>query len=778
MAGPGKSSTAVGGSASDFVGAAKSSAFIKSVVVCDATGNLMEAHGAADADSIAAHVAVTAQHLNDFSRALGLGQLEALQAMGSSSFVVLAGEDTLVALEPSNEISKADVDRVTGKITKGLGREPTSFVQVFAKQATSTPVKRVEPVKVDARTPAGRGGGGGAAPKVRTFGGGAGGDRPGVVVHRANAGMTAVEFDVLRKRVAQSGSDAAALVSTVQAELRSYEAWMVRAPRALAYSVARRQLAEAKALRALVAAVADVLLKQGVKGVDASTFGEHAPRVLDSMTLIETGDSEALSAVHSIQEKLDKGSPLKWAVLLWLAEGAFAIGDVGRGMDAAQTALALVKDQDPEAEALVLASIAEAHFEAGWMDAALSELDQAIQLTQTTDDRATHARLLLLDGRIQASMGRGNRSLQAVENACEISPTYGPPFVFLARQAIKEDKLWKAEALLREVGNAEPVAPEVKRELKLVADIRDGTIPFMVASEYLRLDEAVPSDESVAKLQELQAMTPDFVELTNSLAWKLLKLGRHEDALKYFDGLAARSLPPEMMLSVNQGLANVSLARPDLRPVPPPAAASSAGSGRSTRSFAPVGRDPLPASPTLSGLPTETAPPSPSVFSGELQLFPLPDLLEFLRVGRRTGALVISTPDGSGVIYLRDGMIAGAASPQSRDVEQILLTKGIVTKEQLDRAARQLLQQPERLMGEILMENRLVDATVLGEALVTQSYSAIREMVHWMSGRFAFDPDRWDESTPEDVNIALDTQRVVLDVFRMLDEDSRDRVES
>ncbi|MBK8014791.1 MAG: DUF4388 domain-containing protein [Deltaproteobacteria bacterium] len=775
MAGPGKSSTAVGGSASDFVGAAKSSAFIKSVVVCDATGNLMEAHGATDADSIAAHVAVTAQHLNDFSRALGLGQLEALQAMGSTSFVVLAGEDTLVALEPSNEISKADVDRVTGKITKGLGREPTPFVQVFAKQATSSPAKRVEAVKVDARAPNGRGGtgrGGSAPPKVRAFGAGA-----GVAPPRANGGMTAVEFDVLRKRVAQSGSDAAGLVSTVQAELRSYEAWMARAPRALAYAIARRQLAEATSLRGLVAGVADVLLKQGVKGVDASTFSELAPRTLDAMALTEAGDSAALAAVHDIQEKLDKANPLKWAVLLWLADGAFAIGDVGRGMDAAQTALALVKDLDAEAEALVLASIAEAHFEAGWMDAALSELDQAIQLTQTTDDRVTHARLLLLDGRIQASMGRGNRSMQAVEKACEISPTYGPPFVFLARQAIKEDKLWKAEALLREVGSAEPVAPEVKRELKLVADIRDGTIPFMVASEYLRLDEAVPSDESVKKLQELQAMTPEFVELTNSLAWKLLKLGRHDDALKCFEALAGRSLPPEMMLSVNQGLANVSLARPDLRPVPPPSALP-ASSGRSARSFAAVGRDPLPASPTLTGLPTETAPPSPSVFSGELQLFPLPDLLEFLRVGRRTGALVISTPDGSGVIYLREGMIAGAASPQSRDVEQILLTKGIVTKEQLDRAARQLLQQPERLMGEILMENRLVDAAVLGEALVTQSYSAIREMVHWMSGRFAFDPDRWDESTPGDVNIALDTQRVVLDVFRMLDEDSRDQVES
>ena len=46
-----------------------------------------------------------------------------------------------------------------------------------------------------------------------------------------------------------------------------------------------------------------------------------------------------------------------------------------------------------------------------------------------------------------------------------------------------------------------------------------------------------------------------------------------------------------------------------------------------------------------------------SVFSGRLSVFALPDLLEFLRSGRRTGLLVCSSAAGLGRLRFRDGRI-------------------------------------------------------------------------------------------------------------------------
>jgi hypothetical protein len=167
-----------------------------------------------------------------------------------------------------------------------------------------------------------------------------------------------------------------------------------------------------------------------------------------------------------------------------------------------------------------------------------------------------------------------------------------------------------------------------------------------------------------------------------------------------------------------------------------------------------------------------------AVFTGDLQLLAAPDLLEFLKSSRRTGTLVITSSGGLGAVHMRQGMITGAASPNSKNMGQILQESGQVTADQLKESAEyQRANSPNRLFGSILVERGVVDRAALQNALIRQIKGAILEMVQWKSGRFAFEPDKRGQVDESDVEVELDTQAVLLDVLRELDEANRDKEE-
>lgn len=164
-----------------------------------------------------------------------------------------------------------------------------------------------------------------------------------------------------------------------------------------------------------------------------------------------------------------------------------------------------------------------------------------------------------------------------------------------------------------------------------------------------------------------------------------------------------------------------------------------------------------------------------AAFTGDLQLLAVPDLLEFLKSSRRTGTLVVTSDAGIGAVHLRHGMITGAASPNCANIGDIMLERGQITTDQLISAAQeQKTDQPDRLLGAILVSKEIVDETTVREALVKQVHSAILEMVGWTAGRFAFEPDRrGDKGLPSEIEVELDTQGVLLDCLREFDEMNR-----
>jgi len=114
-----------------------------------------------------------------------------------------------------------------------------------------------------------------------------------------------------------------------------------------------------------------------------------------------------------------------------------------------------------------------------------------------------------------------------------------------------------------------------------------------------------------------------------------------------------------------------------------------------------------------------------ATFAGQLSDFALPDLLEFLRAGRRTGLLVCTSASGVGTLRFRGGSLTGATSPHTPAVGQV----------------------PQRIA------------------------IAVREMVHWQEGQFAFTRERDRDAPPGEVEV--DAQMVLLNVFKEMDERAR-----
>jgi hypothetical protein len=228
-----------------------------------------------------------------------------------------------------------------------------------------------------------------------------------------------------------------------------------------------------------------------------------------------------------------------------------------------------------------------------------------------------------------------------------------------------------------------------------------------------------------------------------------------------------RPSPPPVAASV--------LPRPTLPPPPPPPTRPPPKNGVS-RSNPPtpspvVSVSARPISPAVSLQSQMKAVGSGPVFTGDLEEFCLPDLLEFLRNSHRTGLLKCTTVAGVGTIQLSRGMIIGAESPNALDLRQHFLTSPEVDPDR----RRALAALPAECFGDELIEGVLIARDLAARDQVERArtariYSAFREMVGWTAGRFSFDPGVPIVTNPA---LALSAQAILMQIYQEQDEQGR-----
>jgi DNA-binding NarL/FixJ family response regulator len=172
--------------------------------------------------------------------------------------------------------------------------------------------------------------------------------------------------------------------------------------------------------------------------------------------------------------------------------------------------------------------------------------------------------------------------------------------------------------------------------------------------------------------------------------------------------------------------------------------------------------------------------------SGNLEDVSVAEVLQFVHIGRRTGTLVITGSEGRGEVGFHRGRIISAWSAKAKKLGDLLLSRGMLERLQLEEALRlQESQRPRRSLGQILVESGLVKATELRKAVAEQIEETVYQMVTWRQGSFDF---AIDELRPVDdigvypgdilPDINLNTQMLVLEALRIFDEKNRDEGES
>jgi tetratricopeptide (TPR) repeat protein len=154
---------------------------------------------------------------------------------------------------------------------------------------------------------------------------------------------------------------------------------------------------------------------------------------------------------------------------------------------------------------------------------------------------------------------------------------------------------------------------------------------------------------------------------------------------------------------------------------------------------------------------------------GSLKEASLPDVIQLLFLGRRTGCLALADQHNFGTIYLDEGQIVYASIVNRRDrLGDILLRNGRITSEQLKKAIETQDDDRQHKLGEILVGMGILTRTELEDYMRIQIEEAVYYLFTWTSGTFNFEAGVRPER--EDFLVRISPEALLLEGARRVDE--------
>lgn len=154
---------------------------------------------------------------------------------------------------------------------------------------------------------------------------------------------------------------------------------------------------------------------------------------------------------------------------------------------------------------------------------------------------------------------------------------------------------------------------------------------------------------------------------------------------------------------------------------------------------------------------------------GSLKEASLADVCQLLALGQKTGCLSVADRSRFGQIYFDQGRITYARIVNRRDrLGDLLVRDGEIAQEQLDEVLVQQARQPDKRVGELLVERRIITPGDLTRYIRMQIEEAIYHLFTWSRGNFFFEVD--EKPDPADVVVSINPESLLLEAARRVDE--------
>jgi hypothetical protein len=155
---------------------------------------------------------------------------------------------------------------------------------------------------------------------------------------------------------------------------------------------------------------------------------------------------------------------------------------------------------------------------------------------------------------------------------------------------------------------------------------------------------------------------------------------------------------------------------------------------------------------------------------GSLKAFSLPEILQFLAMGKLTGTLMVRS-DHQGIdLVIRQGRIVNSATlNHSRRLGQLLVSRRLVRRTDLENVLHdQKTIQPDQRLGQLLLERELIAIEDLRATIKAQLEEEIWELFSWEDGEFRF--ENCTEADIHNVLVEIDVEPLIIEGTRRIDE--------
>jgi len=153
---------------------------------------------------------------------------------------------------------------------------------------------------------------------------------------------------------------------------------------------------------------------------------------------------------------------------------------------------------------------------------------------------------------------------------------------------------------------------------------------------------------------------------------------------------------------------------------------------------------------------------------GSLKEASLPDVLQLLALGKKSGCLAVADRQNFGYVYFDEGRICYASIVNRRDrIGDLLVKNGRISPEQLEEAIALQEQRRDSKLGELLVEISAVTRKDLEGYMRIQIEEAVYYLFTWTQGTFNFEAGMRPD---QDFLVRINPESLLLEGARRVDE--------